>query len=110
MDRGGRLFDGASRAGRIRLPLLLLLIFWNTVPGMSGVESAAQRDAVRLNNIGTAFMGQQLLEKAIDKFDEAHKLDPSLTAAELNKGIALLYLSTAAGGNGGIATCSSGGS
>ncbi len=37
-------------------------------------------------------MNQQLLEKAIDKFDEAYKLDPSLTVAELNKGIALLYL------------------
>ena len=37
-------------------------------------------------------MNQQLLEKAIDKFGEAYKLDPSLTVAELNRGIALLYL------------------
>jgi len=37
-------------------------------------------------------MSQQLLEKAIDKFGEAYRLDPSLTVAELNRGIALLYL------------------
>ena len=92
MDRGGRLFNWAPSVGRIRLSLVLLLMFCKTLPGMSAVETRAQRDAVRLNNIGTAFMSQQLLEKAIDKFNEAHKLDPSLTAAELNKGIALLYL------------------
>jgi tetratricopeptide (TPR) repeat protein len=92
MDRGGRLFDVTSSVGRIRLSLVLLLMFCKTLPGMSAVETRAQRDAVRLNNIGTAFMSQQLLQKAVDKFDEAHKLDPSLIAAELNKGIALLYL------------------
>ena len=37
-------------------------------------------------------MGQQLLERAADRFDEAYRLDPSLVAAELNRGIALLYL------------------
>jgi tetratricopeptide (TPR) repeat protein len=47
-------------------------------------------EAAKLNNLGVAFMNQQLMEKATAKFDEAYKLDPSLATAELNKGIALL--------------------
>ena len=46
--------------------------------------------AAKLNNLGVAFMNQQLMEKATATFDEAYKLDPSLATAELNKGIALL--------------------
>jgi Tfp pilus assembly protein PilF len=76
------------RVRRICLSLIFPLLLSCTLHGMT----RAQDDAIRLNNIGTAFMNQQLFEKAIDKFDEAYKLDPSLTAAELNKGIALLYL------------------
>jgi Flp pilus assembly protein TadD len=72
--------------------LVLLLLLCKTIQATTGEETRAQRDAVRLNNIGTALMNQQLLEKALDKFDEAHRVDSSLNAAELNKGIALLYL------------------
>jgi tetratricopeptide (TPR) repeat protein len=64
----------------------------NPLEGRKSFKSPAQDEAVRLNNIGTALMSQQLLEKAIDKFGEAYRLDPSLTVAELNRGIALLYL------------------
>src|SRR5438067_2306197 len=92
MDRSERLFDWASSVGRICLSLIVLLLSCTTFQGMTGVDSRTHADAVRLNNIGTALMSQQLLEKAIAKFEEAYKLDPSLTAAELNKGIALLYL------------------
>ena len=46
--------------------------------------------AAKLNNLGVAMMNQQLMEKAVVKFDAAYKLDPSLAVAELNKGIALL--------------------
>jgi Tfp pilus assembly protein PilF len=92
MDRSGRLFDWAYRVGRIPLSLIILLLFCNTLQGMTGAESRAHGEAVRLNNIGTALMNQQLLEKAIDKFGEAYRLDRSLTVAELNRGIALLYL------------------
>jgi tetratricopeptide (TPR) repeat protein len=92
MDRGGRLFDLAYRVGRIPLSLVFLLLLCNPLQGRTGVKSPAQGEAARLNNIGTALMNQQLLEKAVDKFGEAYKLDPSLTVAELNRGIALLYL------------------
>ncbi|WP_348268879.1 FG-GAP-like repeat-containing protein [Edaphobacter paludis] len=48
--------------------------------------------AARLNNIGVALMGQQFTEKALQKFDEAHKNDPTSAVPMLNQGIALLYL------------------
>ena len=47
-------------------------------------------EAAKLNNLGVAMMNQQLMEKAVAKFDAAYKLDPSLAVATLNKGIALL--------------------
>ena len=47
-------------------------------------------EAAKLNNLGVAMMNQQLMDKAVAKFDAAYKLDPSLAIAELNKGIALL--------------------
>src|SRR5882672_11261567 len=92
MNRGGRLFDWAYGVGRIPLSLVFLLVLCNPLEGRTSVKSDAHGEAVRLNNIGTALMSQQLLEKAIDKFGEAYRLDPSLTVAELNRGIALLYL------------------
>ncbi len=51
-----------------------------------------EREAARLNNVGTALMNQQLLDAAAAKFDAAYRLDPKLTVAKLNQGIALLYL------------------
>src|SRR6516165_996901 len=47
-------------------------------------------EAAKLNNLGVAMMNQQLMDKAVVKFDAAYKLDPALATAELNKGIALL--------------------
>ncbi|WP_446743346.1 FG-GAP-like repeat-containing protein [Silvibacterium acidisoli] len=37
-------------------------------------------------------MNQQFTDKALGKFEEAHKLDPSSAIPVLNKGIALIYL------------------
>ena len=51
-----------------------------------------REQAAKLNNLGVAMMNQQLMEKAVQKFDAAYKADPSLSVAELNKGIALLNL------------------
>ena len=49
-------------------------------------------EAARLNNLGTAFMNQQLLEKAAEKFSQAYDADPSLGLAKINQGIAYIYL------------------
>jgi tetratricopeptide (TPR) repeat protein len=46
-------------------------------------------EAARLNNIGVAYMNQQLFEKALKSFTEAAELDPKLTIANSNRGIAL---------------------
>ncbi len=55
-------------------------------------DATTHQQAATLNNVGTSLMGQQLLAKAVDKFDAAYKVDPTLSLAETNKGIALLYL------------------
>ncbi len=49
-------------------------------------------EAARLNNLGAAYMNQQLFEKALKHFQQAAELDPKLPIARLNEGIALLNL------------------
>jgi tetratricopeptide (TPR) repeat protein len=48
--------------------------------------------ASRLNNLGVALMNQQLTEKAVASFDQAHQAEPSSPLILINKGIGLLYL------------------
>ena len=54
--------------------------------------ASTEREAARLNNLGTALMSQQLLAPAAEKFSSAYELAPNLTVAKVNQGIALLYL------------------
>jgi tetratricopeptide (TPR) repeat protein len=49
-------------------------------------------EAARLNNLGAAYMNQQLFEKGLKLFQQAAELDPKLTIARLNEGIAFLNL------------------
>lgn len=49
-------------------------------------------EAARLNNLGTALMGQQFLDRAAQSFAAAARTDPNLALAKVNQGIALLYL------------------
>src|ERR1700747_3420709 len=49
-------------------------------------------EAARLNNLGSAYMNQQLFEKALKSFQQAAELDPKLSIARLNEGIAYLNL------------------
>src|ERR1700722_6028514 len=49
-------------------------------------------EAARLNNLGAAYMNQQLFEKGLKSFRQAAESDPKLTIARLNEGIALLNL------------------
>ncbi len=48
--------------------------------------------AATLNNVGVAYMNQQLFEKALNHFEQAAKLDPKLEIADVNRGVALLNL------------------
>jgi tetratricopeptide (TPR) repeat protein len=70
----------------IFLLALLLALLAATVP------AANPREAARLNNIGVAYMNQQLFEKALKAFEEAAAKDPALEVATVNRGVALLNL------------------
>src|SRR6266566_3991453 len=58
----------------------------------ASVPSTSPQEAARLNNIGVAYMNQQLFEKALKAFEEAAAKDPSLEVATVNRGVALLNL------------------
>ncbi len=49
-------------------------------------------DAARLNNLGCAYMNQQLFEKGLKEFQQAAAADPKFTIARLNEGVAYLNL------------------
>jgi len=50
------------------------------------------QEAARLNNIGVAYMNQQLFEKALKAFEAAAAEDPTLEVTTVNRGVALLNL------------------
>jgi tetratricopeptide (TPR) repeat protein len=49
-------------------------------------------EAARLNNLGVAYMNQQLFEKGLKNFQQAAEADPQFAIARLNQGIAQLNL------------------
>ena len=49
-------------------------------------------EAARLNNLGVAYMNQQLFEKGLKQFQQATEADPKLAIARLNEGVAFLNL------------------
>jgi tetratricopeptide (TPR) repeat protein len=49
-------------------------------------------EAARLNNLGVAYMNQQLFEKGLKSFQQAAEADPKLAIARLNEGVAYLNL------------------
>ncbi len=75
--------------------LTLLATCALTLPARQQAQQPAHTPAytaARLNNLGTALMSQSLLDRASTTFAEAYKTDPSLTLAETNQAIALIYL------------------
>jgi len=53
---------------------------------------ANPQEAARLNNIGVAYMNQQLFEKGLKSFEAAAAQDPNLKVTTLNRGVALLNM------------------
>ncbi len=49
-------------------------------------------EAARLNNLGVAYMNQQLFEKGLKEFQQAAQADPKFVTARLNEGVAYLNL------------------
>jgi Tfp pilus assembly protein PilF len=54
--------------------------------------SSNPQEAARLNNIGVAYMNQQLFEKALKQFEGAAAADAKLQVTTVNRGVALLNL------------------
>src|SRR5579871_5912727 len=70
-----------------------LIVAWSLLaprPGASGTSNSIE--AARLNNLGCAYMNQQLFEKGQKFFQQAVAADPQLTIARLNEGIADMNL------------------
>src|SRR5437588_9171385 len=61
-------------------------------PATAGSGSDKSIEAARLNNLGVAYMNQQLFEKVLKEFEGAAALDPKQQSAQINRGIALLNL------------------
>src|SRR5690348_456049 len=77
----------SKRIGALLLAMFCALMFLGAGEEPPSNNSA---EAARLNNLGLAYMNQQLFDKALKKFQDAAKLDPQLQIAQLNQGIALL--------------------
>src|ERR1700722_9607187 len=71
--------------------VLAALSFFATAP-QAPSKSPNAVEAARLNNLGAAYMNQQLFEKGLKYFQDARKQDPKLAIARLNEGIAFLNL------------------
>src|SRR5215471_2345603 len=77
---------------RAFLAFVLVLIAFALFAGAPDTKPDKSSEAARLNNLGCAYMNQQLFEKGLKAFREASALDPSLRVAYLNQGVALLNL------------------
>ncbi len=85
-------FHRSSRiAQRIGITAALLCVLAGKLNAFQKPTADAQREAARLNNLGTALMNQQQFENAAQKFAAAYQLAPSFPQAKINQGIALLY-------------------
>jgi tetratricopeptide (TPR) repeat protein len=67
---------------------LAALVLVAAVPEKKG----GAEEAARLNNLGCAYMNQQLFEKALNSFQAAAAADPNLHVARFNQGVALSSL------------------
>ncbi len=75
---------------RISVALLATLLAAFGIPNPDGPPNPI--DAARLNNLGCAYMNQQLFEKGLKEFQQAVAADPKFTIARLNEGVAYLNL------------------
>ena len=65
-----------------------IAIFVTALVSLAPTSQSNPIEAARLNNIGCAYMNQQLFEKGLNEFQKALQADPNLTIARLNEGVA----------------------
>jgi tetratricopeptide (TPR) repeat protein len=88
----------AKFAGRFVFSIILVLGLVAAILVLQPQVRSSQTDrektteAMRINNLGVAYMNQRRSEVALKNFERARALDPGLLAARLNEGIALLAL------------------
>jgi tetratricopeptide (TPR) repeat protein len=70
----------------------VLLVAFALLPAHPAPATPNPVEAARMNNLGAAYMNQQLFEKALKAFQQAAAADPALAIANLNQGIAYLNL------------------
>jgi len=76
----------------VALSCLLLAASGFLSSPQSQPKAANPVEAARLNNLGVAYMNQQLFEKGLKHFQQAAEADPKLAIARLNQGVAYLNL------------------
>ena len=82
-----------SRVALLAVLIVLAAGFFAAAPHRAAEADAAKAaEGARLNNIGVAYMNQQLFEKALKQFEAAAQQDPKLLIAKLNRAVALLNL------------------
>ena len=59
---------------------------------LTSASQANPIEAARLNNLGVAYMNQQLFEKGLKSFQQATQADPKFVFARLNQGVSYLNL------------------
>jgi tetratricopeptide (TPR) repeat protein len=78
---------------KIAIAFAAILLFALLVALLAATNPAANpQEAARLNNIGVAYMNQQLFAKALTNFEDAATKNPALEVTTVNRGVALLNL------------------
>ena len=75
-----------------KIPVAVLAAVLAAVGLLAPASSPNPTEAARFNNLGCAYMNQQLFEKGLKEFQQALEADPKLAIARLNEGIAYLNL------------------
>ncbi len=76
----------------LQLALAFAVLLIALLALLAANSNSNPQEAVRLNNIGVAYMNQQLFQKALANFEQAAAADPKLAVATINRGVALLNL------------------
>jgi len=78
------------------MKLKIMIVFVGALVAAVGLLAPASQpnpvEAARHNNLGCAYMNQQLFEKGLQEFQFAAEADPKFAMARLNQGIAYLSL------------------
>jgi tetratricopeptide (TPR) repeat protein len=73
-----------------RTTLTLLCLLSCLVTGSLALSQDGPAQAIRLNNLGVAYMNQARIDEALASFRQALQRDPSSSVARMNEGIALI--------------------